>query len=75
MVRRVVPDNVHLANEDGTANGHGDRDDRKIHAREFETVLSVQARTQFRALSTSAILSSETALFTVSSELSMQPDK
>jgi hypothetical protein len=47
----------------------------QLHAREFETVLSVQARTQFRALSTSAILSSETALFTVSSELSMQPDK
>ena len=47
----------------------------QVHAREFETLLSVQARTQFRALSTSAILSSETALFTLNPELSMQPEK
>lgn len=32
LIRRVVPDNVHLANEDGGADGHGDGDDRKVHA-------------------------------------------
>ena len=36
IVRRVVPENVHLANEDGTADSHSDRDDRKIHSRKFE---------------------------------------
>ncbi len=47
----------------------------QIHTREFETLLTVPSRTQFRALSTSAILSSETALFMVSPELSMQREK
>jgi hypothetical protein len=47
----------------------------QLHTREFETMLSVQARTQFRALSSSAILNSETALFTVNPEISMQPEK
>ena len=37
IVRRVAPDNVHLASEDGTADGHGDSDNGNIHARKIQT--------------------------------------
>jgi hypothetical protein len=36
-VRSAVPSNIHLTNEDGAANGHGDCNDWKIHTRKVET--------------------------------------
>lgn len=36
MVRFGIPDNVNLSNKNGTADGHGNSDNRKIHARKFK---------------------------------------
>jgi hypothetical protein len=37
IVTRVVPHNVHLSDEDSTANGHGDSDYGQVHTSEVET--------------------------------------
>jgi len=37
FVMRIVPENVHLANKDATADCHSYSDDGKIHARKIET--------------------------------------
>lgn len=36
IIRRVVSHNVHLANENGRADGHGNSDDRKIYTRKVK---------------------------------------
>lgn len=38
IVRRVIPDYIHLADEDSTPNRHGNGDDGKIHSCKIEAV-------------------------------------
>lgn len=38
VVRRLVSNNVHLANEDSTANGHGDCDDGEVNPCKIESL-------------------------------------